>query len=37
MLAAIPAATKTSFPGLRGTWKGDSESIVSDNGNPHHP
>ena len=31
------AQTQSLFPDLRGTWKGDSESIVSDNGNPHHP
>jgi len=37
MLAAIPAAAQTSFLDLRGTWKGDSESIISDSGNPHHP
>jgi hypothetical protein len=37
MLAAIPAAAQTSFTDLRGTWKGESESIISDSGNPHHP
>ena len=37
MLAAISATAQTSFPDLRGTWKGDSESIISDSGNPHHP
>jgi hypothetical protein len=37
MLAAIPAAAQTSFSDLRGTWKGESESIVTDGGNPHHP
>jgi hypothetical protein len=37
MLAAIPAAAQTSFPDLHGTWRGDSESIISDSGNPHHP
>ena len=36
-LAATPAMAQTSFPDLRGTWKGDSESIISDGGNPHHP
>ncbi len=37
MLAAIPAAAQTSFPDLHGTWRGDSESVISDSGNPHHP
>jgi hypothetical protein len=36
-LAATPAIAQTSFPDLRGTWKGESESIISDGGNPHHP
>ena len=35
-LAATPAMAQTSFPDLRGTWKGESESIISDSGNPHH-
>jgi hypothetical protein len=37
MLSAIPAAAQTAFPDVRGTWKGDSESIVADSGNSHHP
>ena len=37
LLGALPAAAQTSFPDLRGTWKGESESIVADTGNPHHP
>src|SRR6266705_2160603 len=36
-LAATPAIAQTSFPDLRGTWKGESESIIADSGNPHHP
>lgn len=37
-LAATPvAAQPASFPDLRGTWKGESESIVLPGGNPHHP
>jgi hypothetical protein len=35
-LAATPAIAQTSFPDLRGTWKGDSESIIANGGNPHH-
>ena len=35
-LAAMPAAAQTSFPDLRGTWKGESESIITNSGNPHH-
>jgi hypothetical protein len=35
-LIALPAIAETAFPDLRGTWKGDSESIVSGNANTHH-
>src|SRR6476659_9373355 len=35
-LAAIPAAAQTAIPDLRGTWKGESESMVLGGGNPHH-
>src|SRR5215208_1666489 len=35
-LIAAPAAAQTSIPDLRGTWKGESESIVLGTGNPHH-
>lgn len=35
-LAAAPAAAETAIPDLRGTWKGESESIVMGPGNPHH-
>jgi hypothetical protein len=37
MCVALPAAAQTSFPDIRGTWKGDSESIVARTGNTHHP
>ena len=36
-LIATPAAAQSSFPDLRGTWTGDSESIVTGEANPHHP
>jgi hypothetical protein len=29
-------AAQNAFPDLRGTWKGESESIVLGGGNPHH-
>jgi hypothetical protein len=35
-LAAAPAVAETAVPDLRGTWKGNSESIVSGGANPHH-
>jgi hypothetical protein len=37
VLSALPAAAQTAIPDLRGTWKGESESIVLNAGNPHHP
>ena len=36
-LATIPAAAQSGIPDVRGTWKGESESIVLNGGNPHHP
>jgi hypothetical protein len=36
LLAALPAAAETAIPDLRGTWKGESESIVLGGGNTHH-
>jgi hypothetical protein len=38
MLAALsaPAAAETALPDLRGTWKGESQSIVL-GGSSHHP
>jgi hypothetical protein len=35
-LAAVPAAAESAIPDLRGTWKGESESIVMGAGNAHH-
>ena len=35
-LASMTAAAQTAVPDLRGTWKGDSESVVWGGGNPHH-
>src|ERR1700704_1141794 len=35
-LAAAPAAAESAIPDLRGTWKGESESIVMGAGNAHH-
>lgn len=32
----IPAAAETAIPDLRGTWKGESESLVLGAGNDHH-
>jgi hypothetical protein len=37
-LIALPAFADSAFPDLRGTWKGDSESIImGPGGNSHHP
>ncbi len=36
MLAAVPATAETAIPDLRGTWTGESESIILGVGNPHH-
>jgi hypothetical protein len=38
MFAALPARAQqqASLPDLRGTWKGESESIVAGSGNTHH-
>jgi hypothetical protein len=36
-LAATPSAAQTAFPDLRGTWEGESESIVLGGEHPHHP
>ena len=32
-LTAMPAASQTAIPDLRGTWKGESESLVLGGGN----
>lgn len=36
MLTAAPAAAQSAVADLRGTWKGESESVVYGGGNPHH-
>ena len=36
MALAVPAAAETAIPDLRGTWTGESDSIVL-GGTPHHP
>jgi hypothetical protein len=36
IFVAWPALAQSSFPDLRGTWKGESESIVTGAANPHH-
>lgn len=35
-LATVPATAETAIPDLRGTWTGESESIIVGRGNPHH-
>ena len=35
-LAAVPAIAETAIPDMKGTWTGDSESIVLGRGNQHH-
>jgi hypothetical protein len=35
-LSAVPAAGESAVPDLRGTWKGNSESVVSGGANQHH-
>jgi hypothetical protein len=37
VLSVMAATAQTAIPDLRGTWKGESESIVLNAGNPHHP
>lgn len=36
LFVATPAAAQTGVPDVRGTWKGDSESIILGSGNAHH-
>ena len=36
LTAAPTAAQQGAIPDLRGTWKGQSESIILGAGNPHH-
>jgi hypothetical protein len=35
-LVAVPAVAETAIPDMRGTWTGESESIIRGRGNPHH-
>ena len=34
--SVVPVGAETAFPDMRGTWKGESESIILGPGNPHH-
>ena len=36
LVAATAAMAETAIPDVRGTWKGESESIILGAGNPHH-
>ena len=36
LIAATAALAETAIPDVRGTWKGDSETIIRGAGNPHH-
>ena len=36
LIAATTALAQTAVPDLRGTWKGESETIILGAGNPHH-
>ena len=36
LTAVTAAAAETAIPDLRGTWKGESETIILGAGNPHH-
>ena len=36
LATVLPATAETAVPDLRGTWTGESESIVLGRGNPHH-
>jgi hypothetical protein len=36
MVIATAAVADSAFPDLRGVWKGESESVVTGAGNPHH-
>ena len=36
-LSAAPAAAQSAIPDVRGTWKGESESIILGPGNPIMP
>jgi hypothetical protein len=36
LITATAAPAQTAVPDLRGTWKGESETIILGAGNPHH-
>ncbi len=36
-LTATVAAAQSSIPDLRGTWRGESETVMVGEGNTHHP
>src|SRR5215207_5554057 len=36
LIAANAALAQTAVPDLRGTWKGESQTIILGPGNPHH-
>jgi hypothetical protein len=36
LIATTAAMAETALPDLRGTWKGESETIILGGGNPHH-
>lgn len=36
LVSAMPALAQTAIPDFRGTWKGESESVIL-GGNPHRP
>jgi hypothetical protein len=36
MITGTPAGSQTAVPDLRGTWKGESETIILGTGNAHH-
>ena len=36
LITATAALSQTAVPDLRGTWKGDSETIIVGTGNAHH-
>ena len=36
MITGTPAVSQTAVPDLRGTWKGESETIILGMGNAHH-
>ena len=36
LITVTPALSQTAVPDLRGTWKGESETIILGSGNAHH-